>query len=218
MGEFQYITDTIFVFEDTIDIIFQDTDDFEWNVETTKTVTLSIAGYQIVLNQNRMDNFSSSGMHEAISIREWDEITIEFNNLDETEIYNFYAWWSYARLGNSFALAMHSDSDTNTALDDSAASGQKVIPLVSTTGFSMGNYCVIKAAADDNYEVIQIASIDAGVSVTAEDNLLNSYISGDIFRHINFWPTVIVKDSKLPFPTDGPEEDFSFSITLRETK
>jgi len=65
MGEFQYITDTIFVFEDTIDFIFQDTDDFEWNAENIKTVTLSIAGYQIGLNQTRNDNFSASGYSQT---------------------------------------------------------------------------------------------------------------------------------------------------------
>jgi len=187
-------------------------------VYDSKTLTIPIAGYSINLNQQANDNFSAAGVHEAIAIREWDEITIEFNNITKTQIYDFYAWWSYARLGNGFSLAIDGDEDETTILDDSAAADQKVIPLTSTTGFAIADYCLIKEANGDDYEVVQIASIDAGVSITAETNLLNTYASADIFRHINYWPTVIVMDKELAFSTDGPDEFFSFSLTMAETK
>lgn len=186
-------------------------------VYDSKTFTIPIAGYEVDLNREANDNFSASGVHEGISIREWDEITIKFNNITKAQSYDFYAWWSYARLGNSFTLAIDSDLDETTTLDDSAAVDQKVIPLTATAGFTVGDYCLIKEATGDNYEIVQIASIDAGVSVTAESNLLNAYASADIFRHVTYWPTVVVKDKALPFSTD-PDAFFSFELTMVETK
>lgn len=187
-------------------------------VYNSKTITFPIAGYRVQLNQERSDNFSASGVHEAICIREWDEIVTMLKNLTKEQIHDFYAWWSYARLGNSYALAVDSGLDENTTLDGSASAGQKVVPLTSTTGFSVGDYCLIKEAAGDDYEIVEIASISAGVSITAVENLLNAYASGDIFRHINYWPTVVVKNKELPFPTDGPVEYYSFDITHIEVK
>lgn len=187
-------------------------------VYNSNTLTLPIAGYEVTLNQEANDNFSAAGVHEAIAIREWDEITIQFNNISKADSYDLYAWWSYVRLGNSFTLAIDGDEDETTTLDDSAAAAQKVVPLTSTTGFAVGDYCIIKEADGDNYEIVQIASISAGVSITTEENLINTYASGDTFRHAHYWPSVIVKDKKLPFSTDGPDEFFSFSITVSETK
>lgn len=69
----------------------------------------------------------------------------------------------------------------DTTLDGSAASGQKVIPLTATTNIIVGaNYKVIGSAGS---ETIEVASIVAGVSVTAVDNLTFSYVSTDTFKN-----------------------------------
>lgn len=72
-------------------------------------------------------------------------------------------------------------SGATTTLDGSAASGQKVIPLTSTTGLSAGQSGIIMSDDGTDSETVTIASVSAGVSITATTNLTNSYASGDVF-------------------------------------
>ena len=90
---------------------------------------------------------------------------------------------------------------SSTTLDAAAAAAQKVIPVGSTTGFSVGDECLIRAVDnDDEYELVLIASINAGVSVTALNNLYYSYTSSDIFRHKGYFPTVTTLDKEFNPP------------------
>jgi hypothetical protein len=112
--------------------------------------------------------------------------------IDTDDYRAMMAWWSWARQGKTWSIAVDSTKTTSTTLDGAAAAGQKVIPLTATTGFAQGDECLIRAEDnDDEFEMIQIASISAGVSITAVDNLYFSYTSGDTFRHMHYWPSVI---------------------------
>jgi acyl-CoA thioesterase-1 len=64
----------------------------------------------------------------------------------------------------------------STKLDGSAASGQKVVPVVSTTG-AVAGMPIELAGSSSEYGVI--STISAGVSVTLVDKLTNSYVAGD---------------------------------------
>lgn len=59
-------------------------------------------------------------------------------------------------------------------LDGDAAAAQKVIPIVSTTPFTVGDMIKIQDDTPDT-ETCEIASISAGVSLTVVDNLANAY-------------------------------------------
>ena len=78
--------------------------------------------------------------------------------------------------------------DTN-ALDDTAASGQAVVPLAATTNFAMGDIVYIRGdSVPGEGEWNAIASISAGVSITLRNNLTNSYASGDdVYNDANRW-------------------------------
>jgi hypothetical protein len=64
-------------------------------------------------------------------------------------------------------------------LDGSAASGQKVVPVATTTGFSVGEQ-VFLGHTNATYEVGVIASISSGVSFTLAENLAHAHGSGDV--------------------------------------
>lgn len=72
---------------------------------------------------------------------------------------------------------------TTEALNGSAASGQRVVPVGSTGAFTIGDYVYIR---DDGgagaSEWAQVAEIASGTSFTTVDNLVNSYTTGeDVF-------------------------------------
>ena len=71
-------------------------------------------------------------------------------------------------------------SGTSTTINGptGAPSGQKVIPVVSTTGFAIGDPIFLKNAAGLT-ESATVNSVSAGVSLTAVANLTHTYVSGD---------------------------------------
>jgi hypothetical protein len=110
--------------------------------------------------------------------------------------YTLWGWWSWARQGKSWAFAMDSNDIANTTLDGAAAAAQKTIPLTATTSLSAGDYCLIRAEDnDDEFEVVCIDTISAGVSVDAVSNLVFGYSSGDTFRHLDYFPSVVSIDA-----------------------
>ena len=169
------------------------------------------------LVQERNDNYSSSREHEAIVFEEWIEIEVTLEKLTRAQYNAMVAWWAYARQGGNFSFAMDSDKTGNTTLDDTAAAGQKVIPLTGTADFSAGDYALIKQASGDDFEIVQIASISSGVSVTVEDNLIYDYAANDIFRHQLYWPDVTLKDDSLDMPMQGPPK-YDISFTMIEAR
>ncbi len=149
------------------------------------------AGLTIQRMQEKSTNRSWSGKTETISSYFIHEIDFD-SYFEETVRRQLIAWWSYARTGQSFSFAKDSDAGANTTLDGAATASQAVIPLTATTGFEAGDVCLIKTANDSDFEVIEIQSVSDGVSVTATTNLINTYASGDSFRHEDYFPDVIV--------------------------
>lgn len=176
-----------------------------------------IARIGVRLVQERNDNYSSGRQHEAIVFEEWTEIKVDLIKLTRAQYNAMYAWWAYARQGEGLAFAADSNKTGNSVLDGGAASGQKVIPLAATAAFSVEDYGLIKQANGDDFEIVQIASISAGISVTAEDNLEYSYVANDIFQHQHYWPDVTLKDDSLDMPMQGPPK-YDLSFTLIEEK
>jgi len=153
--------------------------------------------------QERTQRRSSSGKIQTISQHGIQEMSFSAI-LTEAVYRSLVAWWAWARQGKVFAFAFDSTKTGNTALDDTAAAAQKVIPLTGTGDFTAGDYCLIRAADNDNeFEIVEIASISAGVSVTAVSNLVYDYASGDVFRHHDYWPDVVCLDDTFNPPKKG---------------
>lgn len=70
-------------------------------------------------------------------------------------------------------------SGATTTLDGSAASGQKVIPLASTTGITPGESFFLTDGTNSESGIV--ATVSAGVSVTAIGNLAATYAAGAVF-------------------------------------
>lgn len=128
-----------------------------------------------VPRQRRNQNVSGSGKIETINLfGRWD---YEFDSYFARSVYySLWAWWSWARQGKGFSFALDSANTGYTKLDAAAASAQKVIPVTTTSDFSAGDFCLIRAVDnDDEFEIIEIDSVSAGVSITAVDNLIYGY-------------------------------------------
>lgn len=183
-----------------------------------KSLSLPVIGnLKVALRQEGKVNFSASRKHEAINFASWQEISLQCQAWTREEAFSLYAFWSWARLGNSFSLAISENESSSTTLDGAANAGQKVVPLTATTGFSVGDYCLIEQAAGDEFEIIKIASISAGVSITAESDLIYSYASGDSFRHAWYWSSVILSDESLDvLSSDTPAMYTDISLRFEE--
>lgn len=130
-----------------------------------------------------------------------------------------HEWWSYARRGGQYQVIFDSNEVADTTLDGTAATGQKVIPLTSTTGINVGSWYAVHAANLINSAVVKVASISAGVSVTVTDDLLRAFASGDVFRAVYFWPKAVSVDREAPFfERQSPARTYTFRHRFREDR
>ena len=142
--------------------------------------------------QERFQNDASSGKIETINLFGRWEYSFDAY-FSQAVYYTLWAWWSWARQGKEWSFALDSAKLGNTTLDAAAAAGQKVIPVTATTTFATGDVCLIKAVDnDDEFELITINTISAGVSVAAVSNLVYSYTSSDILRYKDYFPAVVI--------------------------
>ena len=166
-------------------------------------------------------NRASSGKVETIS--QYGLINIEFEAYFSITTYHaLTAFFSWARQGKVCSFALDSADISNTTLDGAAAAAQKTIPLTATTSLTAGDYCLIKSIDDDEYEVVEIDSVSAGVSVTAVSNLIYTYASGDIFRHLDYYPSLIYTGGKFDPVRTGTTDTSSdfyyrFSFAFEES-
>jgi hypothetical protein len=130
---------------------------------------------------------------------QYDQIRLEMQNFDSAAFEQaLHPWWSWAVRGKPYAFALDDSETADTTLDGAAAAGQKVIPLTSTTGITVGKQYVIRELAGHEEELVTIASISAGVSVTAVDNLVFGYLAGDLFRSRDYFPKLVSLDDEFP--------------------
>ena len=167
---------------------------------TNVDVLIDEESLEVEYIQERSQRRSTSGKIETVNQHGIQEMSFSAI-LTEALYRELVAWWAWARQGKAWSFAFDSTKTCNTTLDAAAAAAQKVIPLTGTGDFSVGDYCLIRADDnDDEFEIVEIASISAGVSVTAVANLVNSYTSGDVFRHWEYWPEVVSMDATFKAP------------------
>ena len=166
--------------------------------------------------QERNINRSGSGKIEVVNL--YGIYEIEFTGVfDADTYYSLVAWWSWARQGQLFSFAADSSDVGDTTLDAAAAAAQKVIPLTATAAFASGDFCLIKAIDnDDEFEVIEIDSVSAGISVTAVSNLVYSYASADEFRHWKYWPELVCLNDEFVPDQLGPDT-YQFTFQCAES-
>ena len=162
-------------------------------------IDLEIDEESLIVNhiQKRNQNRSASGKIETINIHGIQEMS--FAAIFSEAVYQtLWGWWSWARQGKIWSFSFDTSADTNTTLDGGAAAGQKNVPLTATTGFTAADVCLLRAVDnDDEFEAVVIGSVDAGVKIVAVSNLIFTYAAADIFRHWDYWPSVISLDEEF---------------------
>ena len=167
------------------------------------TLLLGPDGLQTTYKQEYNQNRSGSGKIETINQHGIQEMA--FDAYFTEAVYNsLIGWWSWARQGKTWIFSLPGATVNSTTLDGAAAAGQKNIPLTSTSNFAADDVCFIRAEdADDEFEIVTIASVDSGVKVVTTSNLIFSYNIGDTFRHNGYWPSVISLDTEFNPSRDG---------------
>ena len=155
---------------------------------------LGRTGLNQVMRQNVSMNEAGSGKIEILNM--YGRFDYKFDcYFSQSVWYTLLAWWSWARQGKTFSFALDSANTLTTTLDGTAAAGQKVVPLVSTTGFVSGDVVFIRAEdADDEFELLVVDSVSAGTSITATTDLIYSYETSDSCRHKDYFPSVVTLD------------------------
>jgi len=160
--------------------------------------------------------FSASGKAGSVFEHALDNVEIEIELFDDRAFYRaLQAWWAWACQGNEYAFALDSADTVDTTLDGTAAAGQKVIPLTSTTGIVALSRYRVRSTDLTKEEIIQVDTISAGVSVTAIANLIWGYASGDFFRSEDYFPKVISKDDDFP-AVEKDFGNFTFKHKMKE--
>lgn len=159
----------------------------------------------------------SDGKVNAVQLRtKFDEVVISLRNFVDVDFEaDLEAWWSWALRGEQYAFAMDSADKIDTTLDGTAASGQKVIPLTSTVGIVVGNKYIVREAAGNEWEVIEVDTISSGISVTALVNLKYGFLTADVFRTRKYHPKVIATESDKPW-RENPGLTWTLNHRMRE--
>ncbi len=165
---------------------------------------LGRTGLQMIHKQEQNQERAVAGLISQINLHGIFEGKCDFY-VTEDQYRDLVAWWSWARQGKTFAIAADATLIGDTTLDDAAAAGQKDIPLTATTGFTAGDQCLIRAEDnDDEFELIEIYQVNAGVYVETVDNLFYAYTSGDVFRHLRYFPeAIMIRHQFRPRQTDA---------------
>ncbi len=166
---------------------------------------------------DRSFNASGGNVVEQVVHRSFFRVGIELANFDSEQFRNdLEAWWAWAGQGKQYAFALDSGDKVDTTLDGAAAAGQKVIPLTSTTGIVVGRKYRVRESDDTEQEIVEVASVAAGVSVTAVNNLVYAYASGDIFRSIDYFPKVKTRDREFPVAENQGPPTWNLAHTFEQ--
>lgn len=175
-----------------------------------------LTGYLAGTRSRRFLEMSDGKVHATQLRTTFDEVRVELDNFEDVEFEaKLHAWWAWAKRGEQYAFSLDPSDQVDTTLDAAAAAGQKVVPLTVTTGIVVGSKYRLRQAADHDEEVVHVDSIAAGVSVTARDNLLFSYVGGDLFRSRGYFPKVVAVEADFPV-VENRGRTFTLDHTMRE--
>lgn len=142
----------------------------------------------------------SSGRVSATGVRSsYDEVRILLGNFEDAQFAaDLEAWWSWARRGKQYAFAFDSADVVDLAMSGAAAAGQKDIPLAATASVVVGRKYRLREVSGEEEEVIQVASVTLNTKATAVSNLKYGYLTGDVFRSLDYFPKMVSADSDIP--------------------
>lgn len=158
-----------------------------------------LSGFDRRRKAARETAFSASGRAASVFEHAFDEAEIALDAFsDRTFFRALQAWWSWAARGKPYSFALDADDAVSLTLSGAANAGQAIVPLVSTSGIVAGRFYRLRSADSSKEEIIEAASVEENVSVTAAANLLGSYAAGDVLRSEDYFPGVVSLDEMFP--------------------
>jgi hypothetical protein len=170
---------------------------------------------------DRQLNISGGGVAVTGHRHAYDEVRAQLARFEDALFAaDLRAWWAWARRGGQYAFALDAAEVVNLALNGAAAAGQKDIPLADTSSVVVGKRYLLREAAGDEEEIIKVASITTNVKAVADVNLKYGYLTGDVFRSLDYFPKVISLDSDIPLQVPGEDlvTTYTFDHLMREDK
>lgn len=191
-----------------------------WNGNTL-TFPRRASGWTPIFTTNTTQTVSGAGM---ISATRFFQRTRGFRvlvpMLTDAAIQQFYNWWFWASsAGSEFAVAFDGDKTLDTTLDAAANSGQTTVPLTATTGVVAGDELLLVSADRARWEIIEVATVSAGASVTATRNLTNSFVLGDSCTHFLYLPNARLEKANaevVDVDDEGETNAFDLDFTVTE--
>ena len=166
---------------------------------TTLAFPELLSGYQAPPRYTKTMNVSDGSVLEAVVHNIFRQGQIELVQFDDRPFFlSLHAWWAHAGQGKQYAFAFDSAKKVNTLLDGSAAAGQAVVPVTSTTGIAVDSEYLLRKEDSSDREIVEVQSVSAGVSFTAKANLVYTYAAGDLCRDPDYFPKVRSIDDRLP--------------------
>jgi len=94
-------------------------------------------------------------------------------------------WFTLQQFSTQFAAC------SDEAVNGACASGQAVIPMASTTGFTIGDLVYIKNTTIANGEFGRQKAVSSNTSITIEDNLVNTQTGSTVYDTAEFFQAYI---------------------------
>lgn len=160
--------------------------------------------------QERSQNRAGSGKIETVNLHGIIEVSFAAI-MSATEYYNMVGFFSWARQGKTFSFTPYSSLVANATLNGAATSD--LIPITTNTGLSTGDYCLIRAADDDEFEIVRITGLTA-TSASVSSAMVFDYAVGDTLRHLYYIPSAILLNTDFnPMELQGSSYyEFQFNI------
>ena len=156
--------------------------------------------YEYRRRADRESGVSGGGVAATALHHQYDQIRVLMDHFDNLAFeQRLWAWWSWAARGKAYEFAFDDTEIKDTVLNGAAAAGQKDVPMANTSGITLGKKYVVREIAGEEEELLEVASITTNVKVTAVDNLVYGYASGDIFRARDFFPKMVSLDDDRPW-------------------
>ena len=161
---------------------------------------------------------AGSGKYEAINLYGIGEVNFSAY-MSESEYKELVGWWSYARQGQTFSLAVTTADMTNVKLSASATAGSTAITVSTSGNIAAGGVYKIKAIdADNEFEIVTVSSKISTTKYQLTNKLSLSYNTSDKVTQWRYFPSLIcLNDAFNPVKEANEANLYRFDFELAES-
>jgi hypothetical protein len=163
-------------------------------------------------------NTSHGGVTETVRLGIWEEMRIFIDRFADRAFFRrLEGWYAHASTGGQFAFALDSARMAASTLVGAEAAGQTDLALVSATGFAETDEVIVESVTLNPRERHLIDSVSAPSIIVASPGLDRAFAAGDVVRHADYWPKLILIDGDRPF-RELPTLSYTLDMRVREDR